>query len=250
MLPSPSRWCPAWAQRTLLENADSALNRKDLENAECLYRRVLAGERVAGAASPRSAALNGLAARALSARPTDVRLGVEASEAVVKRLDAAGELARYRILHFATHRVLAGELDGASEPGLILTPPRIGSAENDGFLSASEVASLKLDANMVVPSAYNAAAGNVRSAEALTGLARAFIYAQARSLLVSHWAVYSDATVRLVTRKMRELGKDRALPRAEALKRAMNALIASGSEEAYPFYWAPFVVVGEGGAGR
>ena len=85
-----------------------------------------------------------------------------------------------------------------------------------------------------------------RTARAIA-LARAFIYAQARALLVSHWAVDSDATVKLVTSAMREIARDRTVGRAEALRRAMLALIDKGDpHEAHPSYWAPFIVVGEG----
>jgi CHAT domain-containing protein len=134
---------------------------------------------------------------------------------------------------------------------LILSPPEVASDEDDGYLSASEVASLNLDADWVILSACNTAAGAAPNAEALSGLARAFIYAQARALLVSHWAVDSDATVKLVTGAVRELSRDGKVGRAEALRRAMLALVDKGApHEAHPSYWASFVVVGEGGAGR
>ena len=78
---------------------------------------------------------------------SDVWLGARATEQEIKRSSASGELATYRIVHFATHGALAGELASGSEPGLILTPPRDASANDDGYLSASEIAGLKLDAD-------------------------------------------------------------------------------------------------------
>jgi CHAT domain-containing protein len=85
------------------------------------------------------------------------------------------------------------------------------------------------------------------SAQALSGLARAFIYAQARALLVSHWEVYSDATVKLITGAVGQMTRDPKVGRAEALRRSMLALIDKGApHEAHPAYWAPFVLVGEG----
>ena len=102
----------------------------------------------------------------------DVRLGSRATEREVKRLSASGELAQYRMVHFATHGALAGELDGTHEPGLVLTPPDTAGEEDDGYLSASEIAALKLDADWVVLSACNTAAGNASNAEALSGLGR------------------------------------------------------------------------------
>ena len=181
----------------------------------------------------------------------DIRLGTRATEREIKRLSANGELAKYRMLHFATHGVLAGQLDSTHEPGLILTPPKETSEEDDGYLSASEIAGLKLDADWVILSACNTAAGAATSAEALSGLARAFIYAQARALLVSHWEVYSQATVKLITAAIREMAHDPKVGRAEALRRSMLALIDNGDpQEAHPAYWAPFVVVGEGAGAR
>jgi CHAT domain-containing protein len=103
----------------------------------------------------------------------------------------------------------------------------------------------------VVLSACNTAAGGATSAEALSGLGRAFIYAGARSLLVSHWAVDSEATVKLITGAVREMSRDARIGRAEALRRSMLALIDKGTpEQSHPAFWAPFVVVGEGAPGR
>jgi len=169
------------------------------------------------------------------------------TEREVKRLSARGELADYRVVHFATHGAMAGDLSGAAEPGLLLTPPAQPSAEDDGYLSASEIAGLKLDADWVILSACNTAAGDADGAQALSGLARAFFYAQARALLVSHWAVNSDATVKLITRALREMSQDAQVGRSEALRRAMLAPVDDGRpQEAHPAFWAPFVVVGEG----
>jgi CHAT domain-containing protein len=191
-----------------------------------------------------------------SGREADtVWLGARATEANLKALSRSGRLARYRVLHFATHGVLAGEseaiLKAKAEPGLILTPPKDGATaaeleEDDGLLTASEVAQLNLDADWVVLSACNTAAGEKSDAEALSGLARAFFYAKARALLVSHWAVGSEAAVKLSTGAFEALRSDPRIGRAEALRRSMARLITAGGEEAHPEYWAPFVLVGEG----
>jgi CHAT domain-containing protein len=190
-------------------------------------------------------------ARDIKADARELRLGARATEREIKTLSRSGELANYRILHFATHGLLAGQIDGASEPGLILTPPSQATSEDDGYLSASEIAELKLDADWVILSACNTAAGGAGGAEALSGLARAFFYAQARALLVSHWEVDSEATVALITATVGEIGKNRSIGRAEAIRRSMLAMIDHGKpHEAHPTYWAPFVLVGEGAAGR
>src|SRR6202030_4187530 len=158
--------------------------------------------------------------------------------------------ARARVVHFATHGLIAGELKGLAEPALVLTPPADDTparapALDDGLLKASAVAELKLNADWVVLSACNTAAGD-GNAEALSGLARAFFYAGARALLVSHWPVNSGAAVRLTTRAFAELNQHPDIGRAEALRQAMLATIAEGGPQAHPSYWAPFVVVGEG----
>jgi CHAT domain-containing protein len=101
----------------------------------------------------------------------------------------------------------------------------------------------------VILSACNTAAGGAEGAEALSGLARAFFYAGARALLVSHWSVYSDATVKLITGAIGRIAADKSVGRAEAMRQSMLALIDKGATyETHPAFWAPFVVVGEGAA--
>jgi tetratricopeptide (TPR) repeat protein/CHAT domain-containing protein len=190
-------------------------------------------------------------AKDLKVAPDDIVLGARATETTVKRMSGEGRLAQYRVVHFATHGTLAGDISGTSEPGLMLTPPSEQTELDDGYLSASEIAALKLDADWVILSACNTAAGGAQGAEALSGLARAFIYAGARALLVAHWAVDSAATVKLITHAVGAMSRDKTIGRAEALRRAMLAMIDKGAlREAHPAFWAPFVVVGEGAAAR
>ena len=119
------------------------------------------------------------------------------------------------MVYFATHGLLAGDVKGLGEPSLALTIPSEPSELDDGLLTASEVAQLKLNADWVVLSACNTAAGDKPGAEALSGLARAFFYAGAHALLVSHWAVESNAAMRLTTSTFDILKSDPALGRAE-----------------------------------
>ena len=184
---------------------------------------------------------------ALKLDAEDILLGANATETAIKRLSSDGKLANYRILHFATHGTLAGELQNATEPGLILTPPAEQTDIDDGYLSASDVATLKLDADWVIMSACNTAAMANNEEDALSGLAFAFFHAGARALLASHWAVDSAATVKLITTAVGAQGSDSRLGKARALQRAMLGMIDSGEvREAHPALWAPFSLFGEG----
>ena len=188
-------------------------------------------------------------ARSLDTPESNILLGKNMTEAALKN----ARLDRYRVVHFATHGLLAGETaqiaSDMAEPALVFTPPDTPTENDDGLLTASEVAALKLDADWVVMSACNTAGGGAPGAEALSGLARAFFYAGARALLVSHWPVNSYAATMLTSRTFAEMGKDPSLGRSEAFRRAMLALMSDATRPwaAHPSVWAPFVVVGEGG---
>ncbi len=183
--------------------------------------------------------------------PDALILQGEATEARIKAMSAAGDLERYRVLTFATHGLIAGEL-GQANAGLVLTPPDAPTAGDDGLLTTAEIAGLRLDADFVLLSACNTAAGSAEAEEGLSGLASAFFLAGARSLLVSHWPVYSDAATRLTSGMIAALDADPGIGRAEALRRAMLAVLddpAADGRTVHPAYWAPFLIAGDG-AGR
>jgi len=183
-------------------------------------------------------------AKDLAVPASDIHLGSDASETTVKRTP----LADYRIIYFATHGLVAGDVKGLAEPSLALSIPKQPTALDDGLLTASEVAQLKLNADWVVLSACNTVAGDKPGAEALSGLARAFFYAGARALLVTHWAVDSEAATRLTTSTFDRLKADPKIGRAEALREAMLAYLSDTSSpgHAYPALWGPFALIGEG----
>jgi CHAT domain-containing protein len=188
-------------------------------------------------------------AKSLGAGEADLRLESAATETAVKQT----KLDQYRIVYFATHALVSGETEqaakGLAEPALVLSLPAVATALDDGLLTSSEVAQLKLNADWVVLSACNTAAANKPGAEALSGLARAFFYAGARALLVSHWPVESDTTVKLMTTVFAAIAKDPKLTTSEALRQAMLATMddRTNPDWANPTSWAPFILVGEGG---
>jgi len=191
-------------------------------------------------------------ATALGADPSRaLYLDKEATKPTVFRLNTAGRLGQTQVLAFATHGLLAGDLKGLTQPALVLTPPTTPSEQDDGLLVLEDILGLKLPTtDWVILSACNTAAGD-GSGEGLAGLARAFFFAGARSLLVSHWSVEDRATQALMTEVFRRFAADKTMPRAEALRQGMLALMASGQGQtayfAHPFAWAPFFLVGDGG---
>jgi CHAT domain-containing protein len=175
-----------------------------------------------------------------------VRIGADATETAVRGTDSV-TLSQARFVVFSTHGLMAGST--AAEPGLVLTPPDQATEADDGYLSASEAAQMRLSAEFVVLSACNTAASDGSpGGEGLSGLARAFFYAGARSVLVSHWEVSDTATTELITRTFAELDAhaDDPAARARALQTGMKTVRAN-RRWAHPAYWAAFTLVGEPG---
>lgn len=184
-------------------------------------------------------------ADSLGADANSLYLREKATEDTVKSLDLSGT----EVIAFATHGLVSGDLTGVAEPGLVLTPPEMGTERDDGILTASEVAGLTLYPGLVILSACNTAATDgTPGAEGLSGLAKAFFYAGSKTLLVSHWSALVEASKRLTTGMFDALENDDSLGPSKALKHSISRLI--NDEDAFwmahPMFWAPFVVVGEG----
>ncbi len=185
-------------------------------------------------------------AEALGAKTKDVYLQERASETSVK----SANLNNYRILAFATHALVAGELDGLNEPGLLLSAPTIPSVGDDGFLSSSEVAGLRLNTELVVLSACNTASpdGSL-GAPGLSGLAQAFLFAGTEAVLVSHWAVDSGAAAELTVNLIKDVESGSTTTYAEALQKSMLKMVRNSEKNPYyahPAFWAPFSLIGRG----
>ncbi len=196
-------------------------------------------------------------ASALRADPAkDVYLGAQANENIVRTMN----LADRRVIMFATHGLVPGDLDGLNEPALALSAPQVAKVQGDGLLTVSKILGLHLNADWVVLSACNTAAGDGAGAEAVSGLGLAFFYAGTRALLVSNWPVETTSARMLTTELFKREAATPGLARAEGLRQAMLALIDGPGlidpatnkpvySYAHPIFWAPFSLVGDGGAG-
>ena len=193
-------------------------------------------------------------ARTLGADPAKVlHLGKAANERVVKTID----LSKFKIIAFATHGLVPGDLDGLTQPALALTAPSVAGVDGDGVLTMAEILSLRLDADWVVLSACNTGAGAAAGAEAASGLGRAFFYAGTRAILVTNWSVHSASARELVTDLFRRQTADGPLTKAEALRQSMMTMLdqrgftdKSGNmlfSYGHPLFWAPYTIIGDGG---
>ncbi|MBL8834304.1 MAG: CHAT domain-containing protein [Rhodospirillales bacterium] len=195
-------------------------------------------------------------ALALNADASDVFLGAAANERNVKTMD----LSNRRVVMFATHGLIPGDLNGLAQPALALSAPNVADIDGDGLLTLDEVLGLRLNADWVVLSACNTATGDGAGAEAVSGLGRAFFYAGTRALLVTNWPVETTSARVLTTDLFGRQAKDPNLARATALQQAMAALIDGAGyvdpasrqtvfAYSHPIFWAPFALVGDGGSG-
>jgi CHAT domain-containing protein len=165
---------------------------------------------------------------ALGAPDDSLLLGRDATERALRNRP----LNDYRVISFATHALVAGDIEGVSEPALVLTPGSQANPANDGLLTATEIANLDLDANLVILSACNTgAADGAASGRGLSGLANAFFFAGARSVAVTQWAVFSEVAqtlgAGLITRSAGPYG----VGVAKALRQTMIDYISNAKED-------------------
>lgn len=179
---------------------------------------------------------------ALDPRGALLLTGASATEKAV----VAASLERFDVVVFATHGLVSGDMRGLTEPALVLTPADGGivDSSDDGFLTASEISELKLAADWVILSACNTSAGEGGAAPIFTGLARAFIHAGARSLLLSQWSLDDRAASLMTVDTIRRVA--RGASRAEALRAAQLNLMRTRAARkfAHPAFWAGFILLG------
>ena len=189
--------------------------------------------------------LNALATALNANLSQDLLLGSNATRASVLSVSKSGLLAQKKVIVFATHGLMAGDLPHLTQPALALAAD--GSESKNALaplLTLEDVLGLKLNADWVVLSACNTAAADGRAEEALSGLARGFFYAGSRSMLVTHWAVESESAKELTTRTFGHFTHNPQAPKAESLRQAILQVMAD-PRYGHPAFWAPYVLVGD-----
>jgi CHAT domain-containing protein len=191
-------------------------------------------------------------AKALKSDPNALHMGADDTETTLRR---DPQLSAARVIAFATHGLLPSDLQGLQEPGLVFTPPKVATEEDDGVLTASEVSQLHLSADWIILSACNTATSDGKpGADSLSSLARAFLYSGARALLASHWRVDDAATAALTVETLSSTQATAGLTRAQALQAAMRSIRtgtrSDGSrienwtpEWSHPRSWGPFSLI-------
>jgi CHAT domain-containing protein len=170
----------------------------------------------------------------------DVRFGAQATRTAALTTD----LSNRRVVAFATHGLRPGDLPGLSRPALAMAAT---TPAESPLLVMDDVLTMKLNADWIVLSACNTASDDGRTQEAFSGLARAFFFSGARSVLATHWAVESLSAQQLVTRTFAHQSANQSASRAECLRQAQLQIMEgkAGDVYAHPFFWAPYAVYGD-----
>lgn len=169
-----------------------------------------------------------------------VLLKKDATETSLKKLN----IANFKVIHFATHGETSGAIKGYNEPFLVLTPPDIGTKEDDGILTMSEVMLLDNNADLIILSACNTAMGENKDSDGFSGLAKAFLYSGSKSVFVSNWYVETYAAKELTIKMVSKIINNK-MQASEALNQTMKEFILENPTKTHPFFWAPFVMVGK-----
>lgn len=153
------------------------------------------------------------------------------------------DLRRYRVVHFATHGILPSDLACLAEPVIVASSASAGPDAAQAMIGASTVLNLDLDADLIIVSACNSG-GGAAAGESLSTLARAFFFAGARGLLLTHWYINDIAAARIGATMLGNMQRGEGT--AEALRHAQLDLLHIPAG-AHPAFWGPFALVGMGG---
>ena len=183
-----------------------------------------------------------LAAGVYGLQSSSVRIGAAAREDAVK-----AEMSKYRVLHFATH----GVLDDRNPLYSYVVLAVGGDSNEDGLLEAWELMKMDLKAEMVVLSACDTARGRVGDGEGMIGMTWALFVAGVPTTIASQWQVPSESTTKLMLGFHKNVvgggSSDRKISKAEAWRQAVMGMMNDPRYRMKPYYWAGFVVVGDGG---
>lgn len=247
------RFKPSAANRAFMGFGDPLMPRRDPAFASLVdsgTRHSEALEQACGATRSALLGLKALPETARELRAVGDAFGASSADLITQAafndssVKARSDLKHYRVLYFATHAILPQPAACLPLPSLVTS---LGGGDSDALLDAAEILQLRLDADLVVLAACDTAdseqdpTGLQGGGEALGGLARAMIYAGARGLVVSHWAVDSDAAARL----MIDMFNAKSAGQAQGLLKAQQNLMRNPATS-HPYYWAPFTVVGDG----
>ncbi|MBR1219405.1 CHAT domain-containing protein [Bradyrhizobium sp. U87765 SZCCT0131] len=197
-------------------------------------------------ALPETAEELNVARELFGAAPTDVLTGRDATEKAFVGKDPGA----YDIIHFATHGLLKGEVDGLSEPALVLSPVDAKDIANDGLLSASDISRLSLNARLVVLSACNTAKIDTSNASlGVTDLQAAFAVAGTPTMVAALWPVETGTARDLMTGFFQAWQRQPVKSASRALAQATRSYLDHADRaHQHPRFWATFVVMGYGDA--
>ncbi len=167
--------------------------------------------------------------------------GNDVNESFIKQLSRQGTLARYRVLHFATHGIMVPFMPELS--ALVLSLFAREQSEDDGYLTMNEISSLRLQAEFVNLSACETGLGKIYGGEGVVGLTQSFLVAGANGLSVSLWQVADESTMKFMIGLYR-LVQEKGLSYSEAMTEMKRSFIRK-ERLADPFFWAPFVYYGK-----
>jgi CHAT domain-containing protein len=185
-------------------------------------------------------------ASSLKASEKDLILGALATKNSVLDHNNNGTLARKRVIAFATHGLLAGDVPDLTQPALALALQSSNTSDLiSNLLTLDDILGLKLQADWVVLSACNTAGADGANHDGISGLVRGFFYAGARSVLATHWAVESQSAMTLTTETFKNYQSKPQEAKAESLRQAMLTVM-NDPATSHPTYWAPYALVGDG----